>query len=94
MGLLVYLIDMAFNIAFFVIILQVAISWLIMFDVVNTSNQQAQRLVDLLHRLTEPVYKPLRRYIPPIGGIDLTPLIVMIGLSFLQSIIIGMLLSI
>ena len=94
MGLLIYLIDIVFNIAFFVIIGQVAISWLIAFDVINTANPQARRLVELLHRLTDPVYSRLRRFIPAIGGIDLTPLVVMIGLSMLHRIVLGLLFSI
>lgn len=94
MGLLAYLIDIAFNIAFFVIIAQVAVSWLIAFDVINTSNAQARKLVEMLHKLTDPVYSRLRRFIPPIGGIDLTPLVVMIGLSVLHRVVLGLLFSI
>lgn len=94
MGLLIYLINLAFQIASFVIIIQIAMSWLVAFDVVNASNKQAQKLMQLLHKLTDPVYSRLRRFIPPIGGIDLTPLVVMIGLSFLRQIIIGLLVSI
>ena len=93
MGLLLFLIDIFFKLCFFVIIAQVAVSWLIAFDVINTRNAQARNLVELLHKLTDPVYSRLRRFIPPIGGIDLTPLIVMIGLSFLHSIIIGLLIN-
>jgi YggT family protein len=91
MGLLIGLIDLFFTICFWVIIIQVAVSWLVAFDVINSSNPSAQRLMGVLHRLTEPVYKPIRKYVPPIGGIDLTPLIVMIGLSILERLIIGIL---
>lgn len=71
-----------------VIILQVALSWLIAFDIVNENNQAARNLGDLLKKLTDPVYKPLRKYIPPIGGIDITPLIVIIGIQLLAGLII------
>ena len=93
MGLLISLINIAFNIAFIVIIAQVVVSWLLAFDVINARSAQAQNLVRLLHRLTDPVYSRLRRFIPPIGGIDLTPLVVMIGLSFLHRMVIGLLIS-
>ncbi len=92
MHLLAYIINLAVDIYTIIIIVQVAISWLIAFEVVNAGNQQAQNLIALLKKATDPVYKPLRKYVPPIGGIDLTPIIVIMGLSFLRSVIIGALL--
>lgn len=71
----------------YVIILQVVMSWLIAFDVVNANNQAARNLMTLLRKLTDPVYKPIQKYVPPIGGIDLTPLIVIIGLQILVSLV-------
>ena len=88
MSLLITLVDLAYQVCIAIIILQVAVSWLIAFDVINASNPQAQNLVGLLRRATDPVYKPLRKYIPPIGGIDITPLIVIIGLNILHNILI------
>lgn len=70
-----------------IIIIHVIVSWLIAFEVINTRNPQARNLVALLNRATEPVFRPLRRYIPPIGGIDLTPIVVIIGIYILQNII-------
>lgn len=92
MGLIAYLIDLAFQIANFIIITQVAIHWLVMFGVINTQNEQAQKLVDALEKVTEPVYSKIRQYIPAIGGIDLTPLVAIIGLSILRSIILSIIL--
>lgn len=89
MGTLIYLIDLAFTAYIWIIIIQVALSWLIVFDVVNASSKQAQNLIQLLKKATDPVYKPLKKYVPPIGGIDITPLIVIIGVSILRSLIIG-----
>lgn len=93
MSALVYLLDMALNIYMMIIVVQVALGWLIAFEVINVSNPQARNLINLLHRATEPVYKPIRKYVPPIGGIDLTPLIVIIGLSFFGNILINALLA-
>lgn len=88
MHTLVNLIDLAYNIFIGIIIVQVAVSWLIAFDVINAGNQRAQNLINLLRKATDPVYKPIQKYIPPIGGIDLTPLIVILLLSFLRDILI------
>lgn len=81
------LLTLAINIYMGIIILQVVISWLIAFNVLNASNPQAKNLMDLLAKLTDPVMKPIQKYIPPIGGIDITPIIVIIGLEILKSIV-------
>lgn len=91
MGMLVELISLAFDIYIMIIILQVVVSWLITFDVININNDKAQNLIALLKRATDPVYKPLQKYVPPIGGIDVTPIIVILGLSLLQGLIIRIL---
>ena len=91
MGLLVYLINLAVDIYIGIIVIQVAVSWLMAFDVINAANEQAQNLISLLKRATDPVYQPLKKYVPPIGGIDLTPLIVIIGLSIVRNVLINLL---
>jgi YggT family protein len=82
------LLILALNIFFWIIIIQVVLSWLIAFDVVNVKNPQAQNLIRLITKITDPVYKPLRNFIPAIGGIDITPIIVILGISILKSIIV------
>lgn len=72
---------------FWVIIVSVAISWLITFDVINARNPRAANLIRLLEKLTEPVYKPIRKYVPPIGGIDISPIIVIFGIYLAQSLV-------
>jgi len=71
----------------FVIVLHIAVSWLIIFKVIDVDNPQARNLVNLLQRVTDPVMKPVQKYIPPIGGIDLTPVVVIIGLQILSSLV-------
>ncbi|MFP4313374.1 MAG: YggT family protein [Alphaproteobacteria bacterium] len=83
-----YILSLMINLYILVIIIQVALSWLIAFEVVNAGNQQAKNLIALLKRLTDPVYEPIRKYVPPIGGIDLTPLIVIIGLQLIEHFVI------
>lgn len=70
-----------------IIIASVIISWLIAFEVINVRNPQAANIVRLLNKVTEPVYKPIRKFIPPIGGIDITPIIVIIAIYLLQNLI-------
>ncbi len=91
MYLLVYLINLAFQVYIVVILLQVAVSWLISFEVINPANDRAQNLVKLLKRATDPIYKPIQKYVPPVGGIDLTPLIVIVLLSVLKNVLVSIL---
>lgn len=83
------LLSLVVHLYILVIILQVVVSWLIAFEVVNAENEQAKNLTALLKKLTDPVYTPIRKYVPPIGGIDLTPLIVIIGLQIAMSLLLG-----
>jgi len=71
----------------FVIIAAVVVSWLIAFGVLNTYNPLARSLVQMLDALTEPVFRRVRRIIPPLGGLDLSPLIVLLILEALQMLV-------
>jgi YggT family protein len=66
----------------YVIIAAVVVSWLIAFGVLNTYNPYARGVIRALDALTEPVFRRVRRIIPPIGGLDLSPFIVMVFLTF------------
>jgi YggT family protein len=61
-----------------VVIISVVVSWLITFGVLTTANHVVRGVVDILYRLTEPVYRPFRRFLPHIGGLDIAPLIVLL----------------
>ena len=89
MGPIYGLISLAITIYIWIILIQVLISWLVVFDVINVKNKQAQNLMELLKKATDPVFTPLRKYIPPIGGIDVTPIVVILGLSLLQRALYG-----
>lgn len=89
MSLIFYLISLVIHVYVLIIIVQVAVSWLISFEVINTENESAKNLVELLKKATDPVYQPIRKYVPPIGGIDLTPLIVIILLQILEYMVLG-----
>ena len=83
----VWLILRLLDIYTWVVIAAVIMSWLVAFGVVNTYNQFARSAVQLLDALTEPVFRQVRRVIPPIGGLDISPLIVLIALQFLSYLI-------
>jgi YggT family protein len=72
-----------------IIILAVVASWLIAFGVLSLHNQLARSLVNMLDALTDPAFRQVRRVIPPIGGIDLSPLIVFFVLEVVRRLVDG-----
>jgi YggT family protein len=71
-----------------VIIIAVVMSWLVAFGVINMHNRLARSVVQALDAVTEPVFRQVRRVIPPIGGLDLSPLIVLIALQFVSYVLV------
>lgn len=72
------------NVLWWIIIGQAVMSWLIAFNVINTHNDFVRQLWYVLERITEPLYRPFRRIMPDFGGLDLTPMVVLILLIILQ----------
>lgn len=70
-----------------VIIVNVVISWLVAFNVINTSNQFVYMIMDVTYRLTEPVYRRIRAFMPNLGGVDLSPVVVLLAILFVQSLV-------
>ena len=68
-----------------VIFVQVVISWLVVFNVLNTRSAGVRAFINGIDRVTEPLYRPLRRILPNIGSIDIAPLVVVIIIVFLRS---------
>ncbi|MDT3685124.1 MAG: YggT family protein [Pseudorhodoplanes sp.] len=64
------------------------LSWLIAFNVVNTHNQVVAVIGDFLYRITEPVLRPIRNFMPNLGGIDVSPVILILIIFFIQSVIV------
>ena len=88
MSALLWLILQVINIFVWLIILQVVLSWLIAFNVINTSNRFVYMVGDFLYRITEPVMRPIRRILPSLGGIDLSPLVLLLLLFFAQRLLV------
>ena len=72
------------NILWWIIIVQAVMSWLLAFNVINTHNEFVGQLWNVLDRITEPLYRPFRRIMPDFGGLDFTPMVVLILLVILQ----------
>mgnify|MGYP000926722860 CR=1 FL=1 len=87
MNSILYLIITALDVYLWLIIASVVVSWLVAFDVLNTRNKWAYLACSLLDRATMPGMRFLRRFIPPIGGIDLTPMVLMFGIFALQGLL-------
>jgi YggT family protein len=84
---LAILIDNIIDIYTWVVIASAIMSWLVAFGVVNVRNQFIRVVVDLLFRLTEPVLRPIRRILPNLGGVDISPVILLLGLFFVRSLL-------
>jgi YggT family protein len=80
-GFMVPVIDVVIvllNIYWWVIIISAVASWLIAFGVINTYNRSVARILDVLYRLTEPALRPIRQFLPNFGGIDISPVILLL----------------
>jgi YggT family protein len=83
----IWLINALFNLAFWIILASVIISWLTAFGVINTSNPYVRQVARALHQVTEPLLRPIRRFLPAFGGLDFSPIVLLLALEFLRQII-------
>jgi YggT family protein len=79
-----WIIVQVIDIYVWVVIAAVVVSWLIAFGVINLHNHLARQVVHTLEVLTEPLLRRIRRVVPPMGGLDLSPLILILGLYFIR----------
>ena len=84
---LLILITQVITLYTWIIIISAVLSWLIAFNVVNTQNRFVYTVVDILYRLTEPALAPLRRILPDLGGIDISPVVLLLALFFIQNLL-------
>lgn len=87
---LLNLISTVIELYIYILIASAVLSWLIAFNVVNTRNQVVAVIADILYRLTEPVLAPIRRILPNLGGIDLSPVILILLLIFARNLLFEM----
>ena len=86
---LLYFVDLLLNLFIFLLIAQAVLSWLIVFQVVNTRNPVVATIGEFLYRVTEPVLRPVRQMLPNFGGIDISPLVVILIIYFIQMVVLG-----
>jgi len=83
--MLVGIVDVILRIAMWVIIAQVIISWLIVLNVINVHSGPMRSVATAIDRITEPLYRPIRKILPDFGGIDFSPLVILIVIGILRS---------
>ena len=81
------LLDSLINLYLWCLFIFVILSWLINFGIVNTQNRFIYLLMDFLYKITEPALRPIRRFVPNFGGIDISPIILVLGLIFVRNLI-------
>jgi YggT family protein len=88
MNLVIDILRIVLQAAWWIIIVQAILSWLIAFNVINTHNDVVRMIWMTLDRMTEPLYRPIRKIMPDFGPLDLSPLVVLIGLTILDRVLI------
>jgi YggT family protein len=88
MRALLWLIDTIIDIYIWLLIAQAVLSWLLAFGVVNRYNRGVAVIGDFLYRVTEPALRPIRNFLPSFGGIDISPVILILILMFLRRLIV------
>jgi YggT family protein len=78
----------------YILIAVAVLSWLIAFNVVNSNNPTVGMIMNFVYRITEPALRPIRAVLPNLGGIDISPVILIIGLMFLDQFIFWLYLSV
>ena len=83
-----WLVDTVIGFYIALVIAQIVLSWLVSFNVVNTRNRFVYIVGDFLYRVTEPALRPIRRLLPSFGGIDLSAVVLLLGLYFVRMLLI------
>jgi YggT family protein len=84
---LIKTIDLALYLCWWIIIASAIFSWLYAFNVVNPRNQFVGTIGNMLFRLTEPALRPIRRFMPDLGGIDISPIILLLIIYFIRELL-------
>ncbi len=86
---IVWLILTVIDMYTWIVIVGVVLSWLVAFNVINTTNRFVYMIGDFTHRATEPALKPIRNNLPNLGGMDISPVVLILGLFFIKKVIIN-----
>lgn len=88
------IVDMILQVLVWIIIAQVIISWLVAFNVINTQSNFVRTLLDTLERLTAPLYRPIRKIMPDFGGIDFSPIVLILAIQIVRRLVGGLALEV
>ena len=87
------IVDMVLQILVWIIIIQIILSWLVAFNVINTSSNFVRTVLDALDRLTAPLYRPIRKIMPDFGGIDFSPIVLILAIQIIRRLNQGLMLE-
>ena len=87
MLVLLQILDLLLRLLTYIIIAQAILSWLVAFNVINTSNDFVRSVLYALDRMTEPLYRPIRRILPDFGALDLSPMVALLIIIILRDIV-------
>jgi YggT family protein len=87
MNLVVDIARILLNVVWWIIIVQAILSWLIAFNVINTYNDMVRMIWEALQKMTEPLYRPIRKIMPDFGALDLSPMVVLLGLIIVDRVL-------
>jgi YggT family protein len=85
----IWLLFQIIDIYFYILLANVIISWLGAFNIINYNSPAVRQINRILYQLTEPVLAPIRRILPNLGGLDFSPVVVLLGLQFLKKLILA-----
>lgn len=81
------LIDTLLSLYVWLLIGSAVLSWLVAFNVINAHNRGVYMISDFLYRITEPVLRPIRRWLPTFGGIDVSPIVLILAIFFIRNLL-------
>ena len=84
---IIQIIDLLLDVLMWIIIIQAILSWLVAFNVVNTHNDFVRQLLYALSRMTEPLYRPIRRIMPDFGALDFSPMVLLLLIYIVRQIV-------
>tara|TARA_B110001452_G_scaffold110090_1_gene91342 strand:+ start:174 stop:464 length:291 start_codon:yes stop_codon:yes gene_type:complete len=87
---LLLLFDNVVSLYIWILIINAIISWLVAFNVLNTNNRFVYSILDISYKLTDPPLNYIRRFLPNLGSIDISPIVLILGLMFLRNLIFEM----
>ena len=85
--MLIQILHILLTVLWWFIIVQAVMSWLIAFNVINTHNDMVRSIWQALDKMTEPLYRPIRKVMPDFGALDLSPMVVLLALLILDTIL-------